>query len=117
MSDESKPDEIPPEDWVMPEPIFRTTEGHTPGSVHETLASNEIPTEPGFREAITEETLGLPPETEPVKVKAAAPKPKKRGCAKSFLVTLGLIGLAVAAVIAGLIYLLFYYKPAETGAF
>ncbi len=148
MSDEQKqPDS--PETWTMPEPIFRSTEGHTPAGIHATIPADESTTAPGFHQAKTVETEGLHQETdlhqaktieteglppEPdihtaitaeteglpaksAKVKAAPEKPKKRGCAKTFLFTIGLIGLGIAAVVIALVYFLFYYRPADTGTF
>ncbi len=131
MSDEPKqPDN--PETWTMPKPVFRSTEGHTPSGIHATVPADESTTAPGFHQAKTVETEGLPPksdfheaitaETEGLpsklaKVKAAPEKPKKRGCAKTFLFTIGLIGLGIAAVVIALVYFLFYYRPAETGTF
>ncbi|HRI03518.1 MAG TPA: hypothetical protein PLL77_07215 [Pyrinomonadaceae bacterium] len=148
MSDEQKQPESP-ETWTMPEPIFRSTEGHTPAGIHATVPADEsttapgfhqattleteglqpepdihqaktietegLPAEPDFHEAKTVETEGLPPAT--AKVKAAPVKPKKRGCAKTFLFTVGLIGLGIAAVVIALVYFLFYYRPADTVTF
>ena len=116
----------------MPEPVFRSTEGQTPTGIHATVPADEtttahdlhqaktvetegLPPGPDFHEAITAETEGLPSKT--AKVKAAPDKPKKRGCAKTFLFTVGLIGLGIAALVVALIYYLFYYRPPETGTF
>ena len=131
MSDEPKqPDS--PETWTMPEPIFRSTEGQTPAGIHATMPADESTTAPGFHQAKTVETEGLPPSADfheaitaetkglpskTTKVKAAPEKPKKRGCAKTFLFTLGLIGLSIAAVIIALVYFLFYYPRTDTGTF
>ena len=148
MSDEQKqPDS--PETWTMPDPVFRSTEGHTPTGIHATLPADESTTAPGFHQATTLETEGLVPEpdlhqaktieteglppepdfhqaktveteglpSKTAKVKAAPEKPKKRGCAKTFLFTVGLIALGIAAVVIALVYFLFYYRPAETGTF
>jgi hypothetical protein len=148
MSDEpKKPDS--PDKWTMPEPVFRSTEGHTPAGIHATVPADESTTAPGFHQAKTVETEGLPPspdfheaitaeteglpaesdfhqaktvETEGLpsktaKVKASPEKPKKRGCAKTFLFTVGLIGLGLAAMVIALVYFLFYYRPADTGTF
>lgn len=134
MSDEPKSENTPAEDWVMPKPVFRTSEGSTPKG-----ASNlpdDIPTEIANKD---ESTFAKPePEPdaetseaedgkdtadtakEPIKVKAAAPKPKKskkRGCAKSFLLTVGMIAFAVIALTAAVIYFLFYYRVADTSTF
>ncbi|MFM9905136.1 MAG: hypothetical protein ACKVQJ_11270 [Pyrinomonadaceae bacterium] len=131
MSDESESNEKPVNgEWAMPEPIFRTTDGRTPSSLHETVPADETPTAPGFRDAITVETEGLPPASaeerdngtapisaEPVKVKAAPAKSKRGGCAKTFLVILSLIGIVAIALIIAVVYFLVYFRPAETGTF
>lgn len=149
MSDETKQPDISGE-WTMPEPVFRSTDGRTPAGIHATVPADESTTAPGFHQATTVETEGLPPESdihtaitaeteglppdEPdfhqaktietkvpapdaQKVKAAPVKSKKGGCAKTFLFTVGLIGLGIAAVVIALVYFLFYYRPAETGTF
>ena len=131
MSDETKQTDSP-EKWTMPDPVFRSTEGHTPSGIHATIPADESTTAPGFHQAKTVETAGLPPEpdfheaitaeteglpSKAAKVKAAPVKSKKRGCAKTFLLTVGLIGLGLAAVVIALVYFLFYYRPADTGTF
>ena len=138
MSDEHKTDEMPSSEWVMPEPIFRSTPGQTPASMHETEIKGEVPTvEPGFREADTLETEGLPPgensvepgfreaptveikgpdTPESVKVKAAAPKAKKGGCLRVLASSFLLIAVAALAIIAALIYYFFYYRQ-DSGPF
>ena len=125
MSDEPKPDETPAE-WSMPEPVFRTTDGRTPKGAAVVDIGNEDTTEPGFHDAPTIKTADLVPsntEEKPakgkvkVKAKAAAKPKKKRGCAKSFLMTVGMIALIVIAIAAALIYFFVYYRPADTGTF
>ena len=138
MSEDSKTtEEMPSGEWVMPEPVFRTTDGQTPVNLHNT----EIQDEPGFSNAVTAETEVLPPpgeesvepgfrdaptietkgpakDPEPVKVKAAAAKPaKKGGCAKSFFSTVLVIAIAVIAIVGALVYYFFYYHPADTVTF
>ena len=124
MSDEPKSTDNTVAEWVMPEPVFRTTPGHTPKSVHLKDPADEIPTEPGFNDQDTIDTL-VPdfvdikktPVDEPIKVMAAPPKPKKSGCTRSFLTVVSLVAIAVIGVVAALIYFLFYYKSADTGTF
>jgi len=125
-------------EWVMPKPVFRSSEGHTPKRAPETDFSDDMPTEIANKddsafakpvpasEADTAEIetdtdddkAGAPaaPKTSTVTPKAAEPS-KKGGCAKSFLFIVSMIGLAVAGIIIALIYFLFYYRPAETGTF
>ena len=125
MSDKPQSDDKTLDGWVMPEPVFRTTPGHTPKSVHLTDPADEIPTAPGFSD--DEDTIDtLVPgfvdvaETAadaPIKVTAAPPKPKKSGCARSFLTVVSLVALAIIGVVAALVYFLFYYKATDTGTF
>ena len=125
MSDNTKPDDITVSDWLMPEPIFRTTPGRTPKSVHETLDAKEVTTQPGFTDedfvdTITPESADVRPDPteKEVKVTVAPVKPKKkRGCASSFLTVVSLIVLAVIGVVIALIYFLFYYRAADTVTF
>ncbi len=143
MSDEHKTDEMPSSEWVMPDPIFRSTPGQKPASMHETEIKDGVPTiEPGFREADTLETVGLPtdpgensvepgfrdaptietkglslPDAVPAKVKAAAPKAKKGGCLSTLASGFLLIAIASLAIIAALVYYFFYYRPADIGPF
>ena len=121
MSDEPKSDDKPDGEWVMPEPVYRTSPGRNPKRVDETNAE-EIPTDPGFSgeetienidPAITDTVETAP--IQPIKVKDAPLKPKKRGCAPSFLIVVSLIALAVIGAVIALIY--FYNKWAATSPF
>lgn len=129
-------------EWVMPEPIFRTSEGKTPKSAKNYVDPDDIDTEaPEFSEADTDEFDTEPidqeeidtetpdPETEedtkeyPVD-SAEEPKPQVRasekpaktagGCAKTMLMMVGITTFAILAVVAVLVYFLFYYTPANT---
>ena len=119
MSDDTISDETLSGEWVMPEPIFRTTPGRTQKSVHETLDAKEVTTQPGFTDEDFVDTLTPDfvdskesPADEPVKVTPATPKAKKKqGCARSFLTVVSLIILAVIGVVIALIYFLSYYNP------
>ena len=125
MSDEPEPINktadnisVPDLNWSMPEPIFRTSDGHTPkrpvdvftGDEHETeIPNSEEPTEPPSD--ISDEIATAITEEMPVY------KPKSRGCAKNFLFIIGLIGAIAAAVIILAVYFLFYFRAPETGTF
>ncbi|MGH7890035.1 MAG: hypothetical protein ACRENF_05750 [Thermodesulfobacteriota bacterium] len=129
MSDDIKSDDNHNGTWVMPEPIFRTSPGHTPNAVKQTDYADDITTQPGFTDEDMVDTLipdftdsaespaDEPVADDPVKVTAAPPKPKKSGCARSFLTLLSLIVLAIIGVVIALIYFIFYYKSADTGTF
>ena len=109
---------VPDDEWSMPEPVFRVSEGHTPkrpvavfeGDEHETEAANiDEPAEP--QPDISDEIATAITEEMPIY------KPKSRGCAKNFLFIIGLIGAIAAALIILAVYFLFYFRPAETGSF
>lgn len=57
MSDEPKSNDKPDGSWVMPEPIYRSTPGHTPKSSNMVDPAAEIPTEPGFSDDETIEDI------------------------------------------------------------
>ena len=119
--------------WVMPKPVFRSTEGHTPATAKSAFEADDIPTEIANKEdsafpipqsQITPETASGPapdvtePNADDVDTEEPHATPKTRGgCASSFLFILSMIGLVAAAIIIALFYFLFYYRPAETGTF
>lgn len=110
-------------DWTMPEPVFRSTEGYTPGIKGDTT-QDEIPTEPGFSDDTTEEFIGIddigddsdkPSQTVRATTKTRVRHAKKKsGCAKTFGLIAGAIALSFFAILAAVIYFLVFYKPADT---
>lgn len=123
MSDEQKPDK-PNDGWVMPEPVYRSSPGHVPKSIHLTDDAEDITTQPGFTDQDNVDTLvpdfvdaGETPTVDSIKVASAPPAPKKGGCASSILTVFGVIALAVIGIVIALIYFLFYYKSADTSTF
>ncbi|MFT3742785.1 MAG: hypothetical protein QM785_00695 [Pyrinomonadaceae bacterium] len=127
-------------EWKMPEPVFRSSEGKTPKSA-KTSDQEDIDTEsPDFTEADTDEFDTEPvdhddvdtetpdPDEEDTKEFPVAsveePKPQVRasekpakaggGCAKTMLMMVGITTFAILAIVAVLIYVLFYYTPANT---
>lgn len=125
MSDEQRKDKEQSEKWVMPKPVFRSSEGRTPRSVA-LDPQGDVPTEPGFHDKTTEEITVKPDAKEPVeseqpaqsvrestKTRVRTPK-KAGGCAKTFSLIVGAIALSIIAVVAILIYFLFFYTRAET---
>ncbi|MFZ1700770.1 MAG: hypothetical protein WBO10_03660 [Pyrinomonadaceae bacterium] len=127
MSDEPKKEKETGEKWVMPEPVFRSSEGHTPKSAA-LDSQGDVPTEPGFHDKTTEEITvsdhaedesenekDVPAQTvrESTKTRVRHPK-KKGGCAKTFTLIVGGITFSVLAIIALLIYYLMFYRPTDT---
>lgn len=120
MSDEPKSDK-PNGEWVMPEPVYRSSPGHTPKSAKMADPADEIPTEPGFTDEDNVDTL-VPgfvdaddvPTERPIKAQPVELPKKKRGCARSFLTMVGVIALAVTGLVIAVIYFLFYYKSADS---
>ena len=101
--------------WAMPEPVFQSTRGHTPGRKGLDPES-EIETESiGFRGDL-DATLGGPAQSVRVKdeERSSRHKKKKGGCAKFFTLLAVLVGLVIGLGILGLVYLLFYYRPSST---
>ncbi|CAN5364528.1 hypothetical protein BH10ACI3_BH10ACI3_04180 [soil metagenome] len=127
MSDETKPEEqtgelaAPAADgWTMPDPVFRSTEGHTPGNKAAAFEGDEHETESANSDDVDlDETLkdiNIAPAkaaTGENTVRPLAPK-KKGGCAQSFLFILGVVGFGAIAIIAAVVYFLFYYRAAES---
>jgi len=121
MSDEPRPDDVSgeegngSEEWSMPKPVFRSTEGFTPGDNPSNAVTDEMDAATGrrasrssdtgeveeFNSAPTEEMPGYKPEVA-----------KKGGCFSSVLLTVGAIAVVVAAIAGGVYYYLFMYKPA-----
>jgi hypothetical protein len=104
-------------EWKMPEPQFRSSEGHKPGQA--VVSQDDLPTEPGFTDdKVNAEGVS---SKQTVRAKTGDRKArytkKKRGCAKTLGMIVGAIAfLAIAAVVA-LIYFLFYYRPIDTTTF
>jgi len=101
MSDEPNPKDLSsgkqPDNWVMPEPTFRSSEGYTLGSPKSEAVTGEMEADgettiANMERAITQE---IPAYDE-----------KKGGGSSSFLIVLGVIAL-IAALIAAAYYLLF----------
>lgn len=127
MTDEpKKTDEQPGDEWKMPEPVFRSSEGYRPGSPR-IDPQEEIPTEPGFESEDSGEPAfgaqedGQPPASEdehPAQSVRASTKTrvrhkKKSGCAKTLGLIVGAVVLSMIAIVVALIYLAIFYVPAE----
>ncbi len=100
----------------MPEPVFRTTEGRTPGTSEPIFDGDEHDTEsPDDNAGDLAETLSdiKPDVTEPVIIKAAPPKQAK-GCFQSFVLMFGVIGLSIVVILVALYYFLFYWRTTDT---
>ena len=137
MSDEPTPKDQTTNDsaepsggWVMPEPVFRSSEGRSPKPLT-ALPADEMDTEmpnldplditldatDEFANAETDEIVAPPvPDVQPP-VPPTTPPKKKGGCAKNVVFVLGGIGVFAAAAIIALVYFLFYARPADSGTF
>jgi len=123
MSDEPTIHDLPteepasPETWTMPEPIFRTSAGKSLRKTDLDLIADEIDTEIANRpDDELVKTTRDKAEAE-VKPLPASGQAKKGGCAQSFLMTLGMVVLITAVLVAALVYFLVSYRPTETGTF
>ena len=128
MSDEPIIDDLPTEDatpssekWVMPEPVFRTSDGHTPKSIESDLDGED--TDPNLditdKDAADKPGSDIPDDVA-VAITEEMPvySPKaKRGYFRSFLFIFGMIALLAAAIIAALVYYLSHLRPTDTGTF
>ena len=116
MSDENKPINENGDGWKMPEPVFRSSAGRKPGEFPPDPQA-EIPTEPGF----TDDFGAAPESKQSVREKTGERKTrhtkKKRGCAKTFAMIVGTVAIIGLAIIAGLVYFLFFYRPVDTTPF
>lgn len=119
MSDEPQSDK-PNGEWVMPEPVYRSSPGRTPKSANMADPADEIPTEPGFSDEDNIDTLAPGfvdaddvPTERPIRAQAEPPRKKKRGCAQSLLTVVGVIALALIGVVIAVVYFLFYYRSAD----
>lgn len=88
-------------EWTMPEPVFRSTPGRTPGQDPE----KDIPTEPANK---TEQSVRVK------ETPSQRHKKKKGGCAKFFTLLAVVVGLLIGSAIVAAVYFLFYYRPAST---
>ena len=123
MSDEQTPTNqtseniaIPSGEWVMPEPLFRTSEGRTPGASEPAFDGDEHDTESPNDDAndFAETLPDIKPEVAESASVNAAPQKKAGGCFQSIVVMAGVVGLSVAAIVIALIYFLFYWQTADT---
>lgn len=127
-------------EWQMPEPIFRSSEGRTPKLARKHGHEDEVDTlSPDFSEADTDEIdVDAPNQDEidtetpepvgeeipvaPVyeeqppsrnSVKAVAAEKQAGGCLKTISMIVGTIALSIIVLLIALIYLGFYYQPAD----
>ena len=124
MSDDNKKPDENAGSWAMPEPVFRSTEGYTPRSAI-SGAQDDIPTEPGFSDeddvpteaprGQSEDDDDAPHQSVRASTKIRVRHHKKRsGCAKVFGVVAGALALTLTTILMVLVYLLYFYRPAET---
>ena len=108
-------------EWVMPEPIFRSSEGRTPGAKSE-ADTDEMETEsPATVEGQTDDELAdVFDETAMNHVRAAPAKPaepKTGGCAMSAMMTIAVIAFLAVSIAAAGIYFWFYSGSTGNGTF
>ncbi len=112
MTDEPGQQDVAADDWAMPEPVFRSSEGRKPGELpHD--PQGDIPTEPGFIDQ------SEPPHGGPiVRPKTGERKPryvkKQRGCLRTFTMLVAIIAISLLAIVVTLVYFLLFYRPPDT---
>lgn len=93
-------------EWKLPEPVFRTTKGVTPGKADPASdPEKEIPTEAANKAEQSVRVKTTPSQRH---------KKKKGSCAKFFTLLAVLVGLLIGSVIVAAVYFLFYYRGAST---
>jgi len=111
----------PPNAWVMPEPVFRQSDGYTPGTnwvtgdnesataetdlpVSEDAASDDSPTPIAEQPDLADETIDSPGS------EASAPVKKKGGFFRLLLIILGIgaIALVAAAIVTAIVFWYFF---------
>lgn len=114
MSDEAKKPGENGGEWQMPEPVFRSSEGHTPRAI----ADDDFPTDPGFDDEAPTETANRPDSDDHVqtvrpkeKTRVRHQKKKKHGCLKSVALTIIVLVTSVALIVGTVIYFIFYSGP------
>ncbi len=117
LIDDPAPDEIKsPVEWVMPEPVFRSSKGRTPKSGTAEAADDALDlmdTDPNMGSGIEPEEDISGEKTIEIVGGAKAKVQPKRGCLSKFLyLILGIVLLAAAAIFA-IIYF-FYYAVKST---
>ena len=109
-------------EWVMPEPIFRSSEGRTPGAKSE-ADTDEMETEtPATVEVQTDDELAdVFDETAMNHVRAAPAKPvveaKSGGCFQNALMTFLMVSIVAIGIVAAAIYYFFYSGSSGNGTF
>ena len=121
--------------WVMPQPVFRSTEGVTPKKSHKDVSEeptevanvvdfSEDPTEIANVADISEEPTETAdvedisdlPTAERLRVIPEQPKASKGGCALSAIAITGLIAVGMIVVALALAYY-YYYSTTPVGTF
>lgn len=119
MSDEQENKEPDSKPWIMPEPIFQSSEGYTPKSalVRDAFGG---PSEHETEDALSESTDTIDDLSPPMKdvPDALSSKPQKgRGCANVLISVIGVIAAIILVVLIVLVYFLFWYLPQDNTTF
>jgi hypothetical protein len=117
---EEAPPVKPPDGWVMPEPVFRQTDGYTPNAPRPDPVENTAPAEQDLhvsedasanpaapiaeQPVLGEETADLASDAAPLTTK------KKGGFFRVLLIVLGIgaIALVTAAIVTALVFWYFF---------
>ena len=112
-TDETKGLPPEPDDWVMPEPVFRSSKGRTPGAKGDDPELDA--TEPaGFEPEPVDAKQGPQSVRVREEERISRHKKKKGGCAKFFTLLALAVGLVIGLAIIAIIYFLFYWRPSST---
>lgn len=121
MSDEPNPIEKT-DGWQLPEPVYRTSEGHTPKAPPAEEVDTETPDDEFAKTlpapVLSDEAAAAITEEMPAYQRAPEPPQKpKSGCFRSAILIVGVIALFALSIVIALIYFLFYFRPADTVTF
>jgi hypothetical protein len=120
-------DAAPPNAWVMPDPVFRSSSGYLPKGFEQRYGQSEVPAaEPSVLDAPQTDGIAEQPHlteepeatsTTPAEVVSTPPK-KKRGFLRVLLMIFGII-LAIGAVLAivGVVLVWYVFRPGDSGNF
>jgi hypothetical protein len=119
MSDDAKNGAGLTDGWVMPEPVFRSSDGKVIGRQNAgDEAVTKIPpmTSASAAEIANEPNVADAPALNRVKAKPIAAK-NSGGCLQVVFSIAGIISLLILILIVTAVYFIFYYRPAPVGIF
>lgn len=100
------------EGWIMPDPVFRSSQGYDPRKGRE-FQEEDLPD----KEPDETDTDELPAADNEQKVRAKAETVNKGGCLSTVAFFVGIISLSIAIILGLLLYFLYFYVPPPPATF